>query len=150
MDEPVVEFLHLDRPGYLPYTGRMKISRAWLLRITGGIGVFIIVYSLIRYFTGFTINDYFGESAEKTMFDAIIFIALGLFLYNRKLAGDEKKEREAKEKAEAAALAEAAEAGAGEAAEAEAEADETDETGAGEGAGEAENNPDGTEDENDS
>ncbi|MDR2185585.1 MAG: hypothetical protein LBO80_07985 [Treponema sp.] len=77
----------------------MKVSRIWLLRITGGIGVFIIAYSLIRHFTGFSI----GETAEKYMFDTIIFIALGLFMYNRKLAADEKKEREAREKAEAAA-----------------------------------------------
>jgi hypothetical protein len=85
----------------------MKVSRVWLLRITGGIGVFIIVYSLIRHFTGFSI----GERAEKYLFDTIVFIALGLFMYNRKLAGDEKKEREAKEKAAAAAAeADAAEA----------------------------------------
>jgi hypothetical protein len=77
----------------------MKVSRIWLLRITGGIGVFIIVYSLIRHFTGFSI----GENAEKYMFDTIVFLALGLFMYNRKLAADEKKEREAKEKVEAAA-----------------------------------------------
>jgi hypothetical protein len=83
----------------------MKLKRIWLLRITGGIGIFIIVYSLIRHFTGFTINDYFGESAEKTMFDTIVFIALGLFLYNRKMSSDERKEREAKEKAEAAEAA---------------------------------------------
>jgi hypothetical protein len=80
----------------------MKITRVWLLRITAGIGVFIILYSLIRHFTGFTINDYFGESAEKTMFDTIVFVALGLFLYNRKMAADERKEREAAEKAKAA------------------------------------------------
>jgi hypothetical protein len=81
----------------------MKITRVWLLRITGAIGVFIIVYSLIRHFTGFQ----FDEAIEKRMFDIIVFAALGLFIYNRKLAGDEKKEREAKEKAEAAAAAEA-------------------------------------------
>lgn len=76
-----------------------------MLRITGGIGVFIIAYSLIRHFTGFSI----GENAEKYLFDTIVFIALGLFMYNRKLAADEKKEREAREKAETAAAAEAAE-----------------------------------------
>lgn len=68
----------------------MKINRTWLLRITGGLGVFIIAYSLFRHFTGFTI----GEANEKTLFDIIVFTALGLFVYNRKLAGDEKKERE--------------------------------------------------------
>jgi hypothetical protein len=77
----------------------MKITRTWLLRITGGLGVFIIVYSLIRHFTGVG----FGENLEKYMFDIIVFAALGLFMYNRKLAGDEKKEREAREKAEAEA-----------------------------------------------
>jgi uncharacterized membrane protein len=77
----------------------MKITRVWLLRITGAMGVFIIVYSLIRHFTGFQFNG----AAEKTMFDIIIFAALGLFIYNRRLANDEKKEREAKKRAEAAA-----------------------------------------------
>jgi hypothetical protein len=89
----------------------MKITRVWLLRITAGIGGFIIVYSLIRHFTGFSINNYFGESAEKTMFDTIIFVALGLFLYNRKMAADERKEREAAEKAKAAETLEAAQEG---------------------------------------
>jgi flagellar biosynthesis/type III secretory pathway M-ring protein FliF/YscJ len=113
----------------------MKLKRTWILRITGGIGVFIIVYSLIRHFTGFTINDYFGESAEKTMFDTIVFIALGFFLYNRKLASDERKEREAKEKAAAEAAA-SAETEASEETEGSAEAAEEQ---SGEGAGE---NPD--------
>jgi uncharacterized membrane protein len=64
--------------------------------ITAGIGGFLIVYSLIRHFTGL----HFSESFEKFFFDSIVFVALGLFLYNRKLASDEKKEREAKEKTE--------------------------------------------------
>jgi hypothetical protein len=80
----------------------MKITRTWLLRITGGLGVFIIVYSLIRHFTGFGL----GEKLERYMFDVIVFAALGLFMYNRKLASDEKKEREARENAEAEAEAE--------------------------------------------
>ncbi|MDR1949981.1 MAG: hypothetical protein LBQ38_11365 [Spirochaetaceae bacterium] len=74
----------------------MKITRTWLLRITGGLGFFIIAYSLLRHFTGLSI----GEGNEKVLFDIIVFAALGLFVYNRKLAGDEKKEREAKEKTE--------------------------------------------------
>ena len=97
----------LDHEVYFHYAEAMKVSRIWLLRITGGIGVFIIAYSLIRHFTGFSI----GENAEKYMFDTIVFLALGLFMYNRKLAADEKKEREAREKAEAAAAAQAAEDG---------------------------------------
>ena len=75
----------------------MKITRVWLLRITGVLGVFIIVYSLIRHFTDLQFN----AATERTMFDIIVFAALGLFVYNRKLANDEKKERESKEKAEA-------------------------------------------------
>lgn len=71
----------------------MKIKRSWLLRIVGGIGVFIIVYSLVRQFTGFSL----GETAEKYMFDTLTFLALGVFMYNRKLAADEKKEKQAEE-----------------------------------------------------
>jgi hypothetical protein len=67
-----------------------------LLIVTGGLGIFLIVYSLIRYFTGLHLS----EAIEKNLFDTIVFIALGLFLYNRKLASDEKKAREAKERAE--------------------------------------------------
>jgi hypothetical protein len=69
----------------------MKLTRPWLLRIVAALGVFIIVYSIFRQVTGIG----FGEVFEKNMFDTIIFIALGLFVYNRKLASDEKKEREA-------------------------------------------------------
>jgi hypothetical protein len=73
----------------------MKVTRTLLLRITAGLGVFLVAYSLFRHFTGLGI----GEANEKTMFDIIIFAALGIFVYNRKLAADEKKAREAKEKA---------------------------------------------------
>jgi putative Mn2+ efflux pump MntP len=74
----------------------MKISRKTLLIITAALGAFLILYTLLRQFTGFHLSETF----EKNLFDVIIFIALGLFLYNRKLASDEKKEREAKERAE--------------------------------------------------
>ena len=74
----------------------MKIKRNTLLIIIAALGVFIIAYSLVRQFTGFG----FGEAGEKRMMDIIIFGALGLFLYNRKLAKDEKQEREARAEAE--------------------------------------------------
>jgi hypothetical protein len=74
----------------------MKITRKMLLITIASMGVFIIVYSLIRHFAGMGL----GEKAEKLMMDIIIFGALGLFIYNRKLAGDEKKEREAAIRAE--------------------------------------------------
>jgi len=70
------------------YTGGMKIKRNWLLGITGGIGVFMIVYTLIRQFTGFTL----GDQIEKQIFDGIFIAAIVLFMYNRKLAADERKE----------------------------------------------------------
>jgi hypothetical protein len=71
----------------------MKIKRSWLLRIVAGIGVFIIAYSLIRHFFGFSL----GEKVEKYMFDTLTFLALGIFLYNRKLATAEAREKKAEE-----------------------------------------------------
>ncbi|MDR2740906.1 MAG: hypothetical protein LBB98_01975 [Treponema sp.] len=70
----------------------MKLSRTWLLRILIALGLVIIVYSLVRHITGFTL----GEKNEGFLMNAIVFAALGIFIYNRKLAADEKKEREAK------------------------------------------------------
>ncbi|AEF85743.1 hypothetical protein TREPR_3368 [Treponema primitia ZAS-2] len=67
-----------------------------LLGITAGLGGFIIAYSLFRQFTGIG----FSEQLEKFILDGVIFAALGIFVYNRKLASEEKKEKEAKERAE--------------------------------------------------
>ncbi|MDR3338229.1 MAG: hypothetical protein LBT16_13605 [Treponema sp.] len=84
----------------------VKLTRKMLLSITAGLGIFIIVYSVFRHFTGIG----FGETFEKYMYDVIVFSALALFLYNRKLAADEKKEREAKEQEQARLEAEKGEA----------------------------------------
>jgi Ca2+/Na+ antiporter len=70
----------------------MKISRAWLLRILIVLGFVIVVYSVLRHVTGFTV----GEKNESFFMNVIIFAALGIFIYNRKLAAGEKKEREEK------------------------------------------------------
>jgi uncharacterized membrane protein YeaQ/YmgE (transglycosylase-associated protein family) len=75
----------------------MKITRSVLLKITAGLGGALIVYALLRQFTGIQID----EELEKFILDGVIFAALGLFIYNRKLASDEKKAREAKEREEA-------------------------------------------------
>jgi heme/copper-type cytochrome/quinol oxidase subunit 1 len=83
----------------------MKVTRRLLLGILVALGVFIIAYSLFRQFTGIG----FDERFEKRMFDIVMFAALGIFMYNRKLASDEKKERDAEERAKAAKQAEAAE-----------------------------------------
>jgi hypothetical protein len=60
-----------------------------------GLGVALIAYGLFRHFTGLKVD----EGLEKIMIDGVILAALGLFMYNRKLAGDEKKERERRERA---------------------------------------------------
>jgi hypothetical protein len=73
-----------------------KISRKTLLWITAGLGIALIVYSLIRHFTSFK----FEEKLEKYIMDGIIITALGLFMYNRKLVSDERKAKEAAEEAE--------------------------------------------------
>ncbi|GHV75672.1 hypothetical protein AGMMS49942_04930 [Spirochaetia bacterium] len=70
----------------------MKVTRTGLLRITAGLGFFLIAYTIFRHFTGIRLNEQF----EKYLLDGIVFAALGIFVYNRKLASDEKKAREAK------------------------------------------------------
>ncbi|MDR2159099.1 MAG: hypothetical protein LBP23_03415 [Treponema sp.] len=68
----------------------VKIKRSWLIGLIAGMGVVMAGYTLVRTFTPFRL----GERAEKYLFDVLIFTALGVFVYNRKLAADEKKERE--------------------------------------------------------
>ena len=74
----------------------MKVTRKMLLTITAGLGVLIIVYSLVRHFTGFGLS----EAGEKYLMDVVIICALGLFMYNRKMARDEKRAREEAAEAE--------------------------------------------------
>jgi hypothetical protein len=94
-------------PGFYPkldvmgYSTGMKIKRSWVLYSTAGIGVFMILYSLVRHF--FKIG--FGEAFEKTFFDGLFIAAAVLFVYNRKLSNDDKKSKAAEAKAEADALA---------------------------------------------
>jgi hypothetical protein len=63
------------------------------MRIALGLGFFLILYGLFRHFSGIQVDEGF----EKIMIDGVIVASLGLFIYNRKLAADEKKERERKE-----------------------------------------------------
>jgi hypothetical protein len=60
------------------------------MRIALGLGFLLIAYGLFRHFSGVKVD----EGLEKIMIDGVIFASLGLFIYNRKLAADEKKERE--------------------------------------------------------
>jgi putative Mn2+ efflux pump MntP len=74
----------------------MKVTRKMLLIITASLGVLIIVYSLVRHFLGIGLS----EKMEKWMMDGIVIAALGCFMYNRKLAKDERLAKEAAQKAE--------------------------------------------------
>ena len=74
----------------------MKITRRMLLIIVASLGVFIIAYSLFRHFTGIGLS----EAGEKYMMDIIVVAALVLFMYNRRLAKEEKKAKETAEEAE--------------------------------------------------
>jgi len=71
----------------------MKITRKTLLIIIAVLGVLLIAYGVIRHFTDFGE----GEVWDRYVADVIVVIALGLFIYNRKMAKDEKQAKEAKE-----------------------------------------------------
>jgi hypothetical protein len=71
----------------------MKLTRTHLMRIALGLGVLLIAYGLFRHFTGIELD----EGLERIMIDGVILAALGLFVYNRKLVADEKKERARRE-----------------------------------------------------
>ncbi|MDR0377549.1 MAG: hypothetical protein LBH70_07125 [Spirochaetaceae bacterium] len=75
----------------------MKLTRIHLLRIAAGLGIFLIVYGFFRHFSGIEVD----EGLEKMMIDGVVLASLGLFVYSRKLAADEKKERERGENASA-------------------------------------------------
>ena len=77
----------------------MKVTRKMLLIIIAAMGAFIILYGLFRQLTGLSL----GEAGDKRMMDIIMITALGLFIYNRKLAKDERNAREAAEQAESQA-----------------------------------------------
>jgi hypothetical protein len=67
-----------------------KIKRSWLIALVAGMGILMVAYTLVRTFTPLRL----GEKAERYFFDILIFTALGVFVYNRKMAADEKRERE--------------------------------------------------------
>jgi len=73
----------------------MKITRKTLLIIIAVLGVLLIAYGVIRHFTDFGE----GEEWDRYLTDVIVVIALGLFIYNRKMARDEKQAKEAESEA---------------------------------------------------
>ena len=73
----------------------MKVTRSTLLIIIAALGVLLIAHGVIRHFTGFGE----GEEWDRYVSDIIIIIALGLFIYNRKMVKDEKQAKEAEAEA---------------------------------------------------
>jgi putative Mn2+ efflux pump MntP len=74
---------------------KMKLSRKTLLIITAVLALILIGYSAFRMIT----KTGLPEKWEKYLIDGVIIAALGVFMYNRKLAKDERKAREAAERA---------------------------------------------------
>jgi hypothetical protein len=75
----------------------MKLKRKHLTWILAGLAFLLVGYSVLRGV--FHVN--MGENLERYLYDVIVIGALGVFMYNRKLAKDEAKERAAeKEKLE--------------------------------------------------
>lgn len=66
----------------------MKLNRTWLLWIIGSLGVAMILYAVAKQIIGFSVDP----ALEKTFFDFIIIGALGILIYNRKLAAEEAAE----------------------------------------------------------
>ncbi|MDR2181309.1 MAG: hypothetical protein LBN92_01365 [Treponema sp.] len=82
---------------------KFKPTRKMLLGIAAALGIILILYALLAEF----LHVKLPEKIERYFMDAIVFGALAIFMYNRKLAGDERKAREAAEQ-EAASQAEEA------------------------------------------
>jgi uncharacterized membrane protein YidH (DUF202 family) len=68
----------------------MKITRTTLLIIIAVLAVLLIAYGVIQHFTGFGAD----EEWNRYVTDVVVVIALGLFIYNRKMASDEKQAKE--------------------------------------------------------
>ncbi|AEJ19990.1 hypothetical protein [Gracilinema caldarium] len=73
----------------------MKLNRTWLLWIIGSLGVAMILYAVAKQIIGFSVDP----ALEKTFFDFIIIGALGILIYNRKLAAEEAAEAQKSEPA---------------------------------------------------
>jgi hypothetical protein len=73
-----------------------KITRKALFIILGVTAGVFFLYAAVHAIFGFSI----GADAEKWLYDTLVIVALGVFVANRKLASDEKKEADAKKGAE--------------------------------------------------
>ncbi|MDR2900362.1 MAG: hypothetical protein LBV20_02420 [Treponema sp.] len=78
------------------------IKRSTLLGITIGLAALLLIYTFLRTFTPLKLD----ESQERIAMNCLMFCALGIFVMNRQIVAQEKKEAEAKEAAEKAKMAE--------------------------------------------
>jgi hypothetical protein len=85
----------------------MKVTRKILMRIMALMGVSLILYSIIRHVTGLEVN----EELDRNIVNGIIMVAIGVFIYSRKLANDEKLAKEKQERAKCRAEEEPEEKG---------------------------------------
>ena len=64
----------------------MKMTRKTLYIIIAVLGVLLIVYDVIRHFTGFGV----GEEWDKYVSGIILILVLGLLIFSHTIAKDEK------------------------------------------------------------
>jgi hypothetical protein len=76
---------------------KLKITRKALLIVTASLGVLLILYTVVRHFILEPRGIIPPEKFEKYFTDGVILAALCLFVYNRRLAKEEKQAREAAE-----------------------------------------------------
>lgn len=72
------------------------MKRSTLLGITIGLAALLLIYTFLRTFTPFKLD----ETGERYLMNGIMFCALGIFVMNRQIVAQEKKEAEAKLAAE--------------------------------------------------
>jgi hypothetical protein len=84
----------------------MKLmKRSTLLGLTIALAALLLIYTALRTFTPLKLD----ETGERYVMNGIMLAALGIFVANRRIVAEEKKEAEAKDAAEKAKLAGTAE-----------------------------------------
>jgi thiol:disulfide interchange protein len=78
------------------------IKRTTLLGLTIALAALLLTYTFLRTFTSIKLD----QAGERIAMICLICCALGIFIMNRRLAAEEKKENEAQEAAENAKTAE--------------------------------------------
>jgi type VI protein secretion system component VasK len=80
----------------------MKLmKRSVLLKITIVLAALLLIYTFLRTFTPIKLD----ETGERIAMNGVMLLAIGIFIMNRRVVAEEKKEAEAKEAAEKAKLA---------------------------------------------